>query len=371
MRIVHLNPFYFPYAGGIERRMHATGKRLAAQGHDVHVVTARLPGSPRGMTEEDGVTVHRLASRFPLKSVYNPPPVATSGLRRTLDEIDADVVDYHFRWSRSYNQAARHVADGGAGLVVTYHNTYGEGTGVLRLLSRLNDRLFMRTLRRADRVVAVSRFLRDQLASKGVDPSRLAVAYNGIDPSAYAAVEGTAKNAPPGPYVVGLGRLVKLKSFGLAVRALAEARDDLHLVLVGKGPERRRLEAEARALGVSERVHTTGWVSEEEKIRLLKGARALVHPTRFEAFGLGVLEALACGTPAIAADVGGLPEVVGDAGILLGDDVHAWADAMSRLATDDGYHDRLAALALEQAHRFAWDDVAGELLKVYREAADA
>lgn len=371
MRIVHLNPFYFPYAGGIERRMHATGTRLAAQGHDVHVLTARLPGSRAGRTDEDGITVHRLPSRFPLKRLYNPPPVATRGLRETLDEIDPDVVDYHFRWSRSYNQAARHVADGDAALVITYHNTYGEGTGVLRLLSIVNDRLFMRTLRRADRVVAVSRFIHDQLTRKGVDAERMAVVHNGIDASTYDAVDGEPENAPPGPYVVGLGRLVKLKRFDLAVRALADTPDDLHLVLVGKGPERTRLKTLARDHGLADRVHTTGWVSEEEKIRLLKGARALVHPTRFEAFGLGVLEALACGTPAVAADVGGLPEVVGDAGILLDDDPTAWADAIAQMATDTGARDRLAAQTGDQAARFAWDAVTDDLLALYQEAIDA
>ncbi len=364
MRIVHLNPFYFPYAGGIERRIRATARRLARQ-HDVHIVTARQPGTEAGTTAEDGFAVHRLPSTFPLRRFYNPPLVRTRGLAAALASIRPDVVDFHFRWAPGYSKAFRDLE--GTGRVATYHNTYGEGLGLLGAMSRLNDRLYMRTVRRADRVVCVSHRVHDDLQRRGVDPDRLRINHNAVEKGEIDRVTGAPTTDVPGRFVVAVGRVVALKGLDVLVRAWRSAPPDLHLVLVGKGPAEASLHRLAARLGVSSRVHFTGWVSEDEKIRLLKGAVAYAHPARFESFPLSILEAQAAGAPVVAARIGGIPEVVGDAGMLLDHDPAAWARQLSHLAEDASLRDGWAKASRRRSQAFDWDAITADLARVYDE----
>lgn len=378
MRIVQLNPFYFPYAGGIERRIRAISRRLASR-HEVHIVTARQPPAPgqakdgrqeergeEGIEEkEGGFTVHRLPSRFPLRRFYNPPPVATPGLARYLEALDPDLVDYHFRWSPSYDRAFRGLA---CPRVVTYHNTYGEGRGILGLASRANDRLYMRTLRHAQRIVCVSDRVRLDLASRGIPGDLLRVNHNAVEATEVAAT-GPPAQAPLNPFAVAVGRLVAVKAFDVLVRAWPQVPEPFDLVLVGQGPMRVRLEALARNLGVGHRVHCTGWVDEAEKVRLLKAARVYLHPARFESFPLSLLEAMAAGSPVVCARVGGIPEAVGDAGPLLGHAPAEWSAEVARVATDEAWRRQLAAQSLARSKAFDWDRIVTDLETIYAEAA--
>ncbi|MCA1819038.1 MAG: glycosyltransferase family 4 protein [Halobacteriales archaeon] len=368
MRIVHLNPFYFPYAGGIERRIRAVSRRLARR-HEVHVVTAQQPGGPGGTeVEEGGFTVHRLPSRFPLQRFYNPPPVVTPGLGDYLRTLAPDLVDYHFRWSPSYNRAFRHLA---APSVVTYHNTYGEGRGLLGVASRANDRLYMRTLRHANRVVCVSDRVRRDLAAHGIDPGILRVNHNAVEVAEIRAVTGRPQTDLPRPFAMAVGRMVAVKGFDVLVRAWPQVPEPLDLVLVGQGPEKARLAALARRLGVEGRVRFTGWVDEAEKIRLLKAAVAYVHPARFESFPFSILEAMAAGAPLVCAGIGGIPEAVGDAGPLLGHDPAEWAREVALVAADPAVRADMAARSARRMAAFDWDRITAELEGIYAEAVAA
>jgi len=378
VRIVHLNPFYFPYAGGIERRIRAVSRRLGRK-HEVHVVTAQQPGGPGGTEVEEGgpstggsasgpFTVHRLPSRFHLRRLYNPPLVSTPGLQDYIRRLAPDLVDYHFRWSPGYNKAFRSLSCAG---VITYHNTYGEGRGLLGVASRANDRLFMRTLRHAQRVVCVSEGLRRDLASHGADAALLRVSHNAVETDDIEAVRGPPALEVPRPFVVTVGRAVALKGFDILVRAWRQVPEPLDLVVVGQGPEIPALRRLAQREGVADRVHFPGWVDEEEKVRLLKAAVAYAHPSRFEAFGLSVLEAMAAGAPVVCAKVGGIPEVVGDAGPLLGHTPGEWAGALGQLALAEGLRSDLARRSRQRARLFHWDRITEGLEVIYAEAVTA
>jgi len=134
-------------------------------------------------------------------------------------------------------------------------------------------------------------------------------------------------------------------------------------------PDPRRL---AREQGVDERfVRFIGFVDEADKPALYRGAVALIFPSRYEGFGLPPLEALACGTPVVGSDAASIPEVVGDAGVLLPpDDVEGMARALVQLATDDGFRAELSRRALAQATRFSWGRTARETLAAYQEVVD-
>ncbi|MFQ6102354.1 MAG: glycosyltransferase family 4 protein [Anaerolineae bacterium] len=146
------------------------------------------------------------------------------------------------------------------------------------------------------------------------------------------------------------------------------------LVIAGRLPERdtpftpdpRRL---AREQGVDERfVRFIGFVDEADKPALYQGAAAFIFPSRYEGFGLPVLEALACGTPVVGSDVSSIPEVVGDAGVLLPpDDAEGMAGALIQLAIDEKFRAALSRRALAQAARFSWERTAREMLVAYRD----
>jgi glycosyltransferase involved in cell wall biosynthesis len=152
------------------------------------------------------------------------------------------------------------------------------------------------------------------------------------------------------------------------------------LVIAGRLPERdtpftpdpRRLAQEKRqGQGIDERyVHFIGFVDEADKPALYRGAVAFIFPSRYEGFGLPPLESLACGTPVVGSDTSSIPEVVGDAGVLLPpDDAKGMAGALIQLATDDGFRAELSRRALAQAARFSWERTAQETLTAYQEAA--
>jgi alpha-1,3-rhamnosyl/mannosyltransferase len=114
-------------------------------------------------------------------------------------------------------------------------------------------------------------------------------------------------------------------------------------------------------------VRVTGFVSAADLPVLLAAARALVHPSKYEGFGLTPLEAMAAGTPVLAANTGALPEVVGDAGVLLPpDDVEAWSKAMTQVHDDDDLRRAMVERGRAWSERFTWARAAKETAAVYR-----
>ena len=150
--------------------------------------------------------------------------------------------------------------------------------------------------------------------------------------------------------------------------------EECPLVIAGRLPERdtsftpdpRRL---AREQGIDERfVRFIGFVDEADKPALYRGAAAFIFPSRYEGFGLPPLEALACGTPVVGSGISSIPEIVGDAGVLLPpDDAEGMAGALIQLATDEGFRAELSRRALAQAARFSWERTARETLAAYQD----
>ncbi|HNT75442.1 MAG TPA: glycosyltransferase family 1 protein [Anaerolineae bacterium] len=188
------------------------------------------------------------------------------------------------------------------------------------------------------------------------------------------------RNLRPG-YALYVGGFDVRKNLGATLSAFARAREvvpEARLVVAGKLPARdtrfmpdpRRL---ARQAGLSsEAVVFTDFVPEAELPALYRGARAFLFPSRYEGFGLPPLEALACGTPVIAAHTASLPEVVGEGGLLAApDDVAGLAAALIRLLTDAAFYQEKRAAALTQAARFSWETTARRTLESYTAAITA
>lgn len=176
-------------------------------------------------------------------------------------------------------------------------------------------------------------------------------------------------------YLLSVATLEKRKNLQTTVAGFAHyvsnhPDDDVYLVLAGmKGWKLESLEEELRQLGkVRDRIVMTGFVQEKHLAALYSGAAAFVYMSRYEGFGLPPLEAMACGVPVITSNTSSLPEVVGDAGIMLApDDVAGLSQAMERLLTDAALRSRMAAKGIARARQFSWDLCVDIMSKAIRE----
>lgn len=226
--------------------------------------------------------------------------------------------------------------------------------------------------------IVPSDFVRRSVLSRlSIDPDRVVVVPHGVDVLAHPTPADvlTERYRLDGPVILYPAITYPHKNHGLLVEAFAEVhrqRPDALLVLTGgRGGEEDRLRAQIDRLGLRHRVRRTGRISAADVAGLYDLAAAVAVPSRYEGFGLPAIEAMAYGAPLVAADVTALPEVVGEAGVLLPvDSPSAWADALVTLLDDAAERERLANLGRAQAARFTWSANATALAGVYRRALD-
>jgi glycosyltransferase involved in cell wall biosynthesis len=241
--------------------------------------------------------------------------------------------------------------------------------------------------RQATAVLADSQVTKDDLVrAYGIDPGRVHVVYLGRD-EAFGPVREDAQLAHvrehygiAGRYFLYVGTLQPRKNLARVIDAfallagdpaLAPTLSDMQLVLAGKrGWLYDDLFAQVTRLGLANRVIFPGYIDEADLPALLSGAMALVFPSLYEGFGIPVLEAGACGVPVITSNTSSLPEVAGDAALLVDPhDVDAIADAMARIATDAELRAELERRGQENVKRFSWEKCARATLAVLEEAA--
>jgi glycosyltransferase involved in cell wall biosynthesis len=261
-------------------------------------------------------------------------------LPRLLRRVRPDVA--HF-------QHALPLAYGGRSVVTVHDLSFEEADSAMGLADRLTFRVVVpRAVRGADHVLAVSeRTKRDIVERYGVPGSKVTVTPNGVDP---AFSPGSGERG----YVLFVGAIHARKH----PEAALEAADAVGLPLVVAGPEKdAELARRLRDRGAELR----GYVSKDELAELYRGAAALVLPSRFEGFGLPVLEAMASGTPVVAAAEPALREVADGAAVYAEDGDFG---AAARRALEE--RDRLAAAGIERARLFSWAETARLTVEAYR-----
>ncbi len=248
---------------------------------------------------------------------------------------------------------------------------------------RYLERAVTRAVGRAEWILADSESTRrDLMGLMAVEPDRVSVIYPGVEPRFHPVRDSEVLNRVrdhynlPERFVLGLGTLQPRKNFpglvdgfGRLVQGIGNG--ELQLVVVGsKGWMCEDTYAAAAKVGLEDRVHFPGFVEDDDLPALYSLAVAFAFPTWYEGFGLPVLEAMACGTPVVTADNSSLPEVVGQAGLLVdAGDADALAGALARLLGDEALRAQLAAAGIEQARQFTWTAAARQLLTVYQSFA--
>jgi glycosyltransferase involved in cell wall biosynthesis len=342
-----------PHAGGAEIHLHEIFGRLAARGHEVTLLGSGWTGAPQRATL-DGIDVHRVGSRHTFQFVarrYYERVLAASAVDVLVEDINK-VPLWTPRWG-----AKRTVA-----LVPHLFGTtaFQEVSAPLAFAVWMQERPIGLIYRNVP-FEAISESTADDLAARGIPRSRIAVIHPGIDTVVYTPAPAERS---PVPLVVYLGRLKRYKRVDLIIRAFAAMKHPTaQLAIAGAGDHKPALEALARSLDLGERVKFLGFISEAQKVSLLRSAWVLAFTSPKEGWGITNLEAAACATPVVASSSPGLRESVvdGETGFLVPHgDLTALVRALNRIVSDRALVDTLGAAGRRFAERFTWDAAADQ-----------
>jgi glycosyltransferase involved in cell wall biosynthesis len=351
-----------PLAGGAEVHFHEIFSRVVRRGHRVTLCCSSYPGA-KADEVIDGIEIVRRGSR-PTFNFRFPVTYLASLRRRPFDVVVEDLnkiplftplyvrrplagIAHHLFGRTIFQEAGRAVA------------AYVYGMERLALAYYASRIPFM----------VVSPSTREDLLRRGFLPENLAVIRNCVDHGRYTPGGGEKS---PTPLAGAFGRLKKYKSIDHLLRALPDLVRDvpgLRVVIGGEGDDRPRLERIARELGVAGAVEFTGYLSEEEKVALLRRLWVQVVPSSMEGWGLTVVEGNACGTPAIASDVPGLRDAVreNETGLLYPyGDIGALGERLRLVLGDAPLREKLARNAVGWARTFNWDDAADNTIEFLR-----
>jgi glycosyltransferase involved in cell wall biosynthesis len=255
--------------------------------------------------------------------------------------------------------------------VLTVHDLcYLAAPSSMRRTTRMLDATLMpRAISRSDRIACVSQSTAEQVAERfPAARERIAVVHPGVAPLPAAAARSTLEPLGiTGPYVLFVGTREPRKNLARLAQAFARAASgsDARLVLAGA---RGWGDADGGASATTE-VITLGHVDDAQLATLYRHARLLALPSLYEGFGLPLVEAMAVGTPVLTSRTASMPEVAGDAGLLVDPlSVDSIAEGLHRLLHDDALHAQLARAAPAQAARFDWNASAQRMLTLFAQA---
>ena len=237
---------------------------------------------------------------------------------------------------------------------------------------------FRQTLKEADRIIAISECTkRDIIELGGISGDNIDVIYQSCNPRFLASQPSTLNaqrstlNAHPSSlprrYMLSVGTIEERKNLMLALRSLAHLPEDIHLVAVGKQTKyASQVEAEAEKLGLKHRLHMLSGVSDADLQAIYSHAEVFVYPSRYEGFGIPIIEAIFSGLPVVACTGSCLEEAGGpDCLYVHPDDVEGFAQCVSRMLAGSPERDSRIQLSQNYVQRFRGADVAGQVMEVY------
>jgi len=258
--------------------------------------------------------------------------------------------------------------------IVTVHDIarFRFGFDPESLIERLMLKLDVLGIKRATHIIATSRHTKDDLIKYlGIPKDNISLIYDGTNCRVFKPRSEENHN---GRYILYVGSERPRKNLGRLFEAFAELkREFANLKLVKVGPVgrnqsyRRETMHKLDNLAITDDVVFVDYVQEADLVSYYTSAELLAYPSFYEGFGLPPLEAMCSGCPVVTSNTSSLPEVVGEAGIMVSPtDNNGWVEAMRRVLTDRDLRDDMVRKGLEQAKKFSWDRTAAETLAVYR-----
>ncbi len=344
MRIAQVCPFYYPRRGGVETVVKEYSERLVKRGHEVHVYTTdgswRNPSGP---------------FLFPLK----------------LLRADADLIHVHANKHFSTDVGALVAKLRGLPLVYSPHaGTFGKS-----LLGRIHNQTIGRLALGADVVVCVSEYEKSLIKASGVRIKRFEVLPNGVDFPRFLLDMRPPTKQDTSSTVLYVGRIAPhkgLDTFIAAAPLVLEKISGVKFVIAGPdGGEEKSLKLKVKSAKLERNFSFLGEVSEEEKTVLMQRADVFCLPSRSEAFGITVVEAMAAGCPVVVSDLPALTEIVQHekTGLIFPvDDESALASQIIKILSDQTLSQQLSRNAREVVReKYNWEKIIDRLEKIYLE----
>ena len=364
-RVLHL--LNYLGNGGSEKYIYSLAKKLHGTSCEFHIAYSE-DGPGRSAFEELGIglTQLRMRSPFDLKAALE--------LKQLCGRLSADTIHTHFL-RENYISILSKMAGNKVNIINTRHMLFENSKWVA-----LSNRFFTRY---NSRIIAVSRHVMDRLAEEGIDRSRIALIYNGVEPEQWAGPASPSFRRELGLsgdelVITSVSRFSPEKGHDFiidTIRYIKENSSELGLsgkkyrfILAGSGPLQEHIMDKARSLGLEDDILFTGYASNVKD--LLKASDIFIAHSSSEAFGIAILEAMASGLPVITTDSGGASEIVNsqEGGGILVDygNVRDYAQAVAMLINDADLRKRYAAKGLQIVREhFSLDKTASETYNLY------
>jgi glycosyltransferase involved in cell wall biosynthesis len=371
---------FLPHVGGIERVVYEQSKRLMKRQFELMVLTHKNY-TPNHYTY-DGIPVQcydalnigfRLGIPYPIPNVTSYKPFLEAAKSSTL-------IHAHGHPYLSSLAAAKLAKRYKKPFVLTQHNTFIDYNGVWGTVEKVNDlAVGKQTLKAAEKIIVISKATKNYVLRLGADPEKVEVIYNGVDldrfkPLANARAEvrkklGIAQNAVVAATVRRLVYKNGIDTLLETARITVQKNPELVYLVIGKGPDFNDVKARVAQLGIEKNFRLAGFVSDEELPSYYNAADFFVLPSKSgEGLPLVALEAMACGLPLLATDVGGTGEVIigGYGKIVPPNSPQAMAEASIDFANlnFESLRERLRQIMTE---KYSWDGNVDKLAKIYEE----
>ncbi|AEA46730.1 glycosyltransferase family 4 protein [Archaeoglobus veneficus] len=349
-RVAMATPYYPPHIGGVEIHSKNLAEGLKARGYDVVVISS---------TGSDVVV-----PSIPIP--YSPIPLF-------FPNINANIYHSHVPSPFFARKLAKLAVHSSKPHIVTYHNDvvvppkvggHRIPSSIARWVEKINDFLIEPVLEKADVIIATTRSYAESSPILSKFMEKVEIVPNAVNVSEFTPGKDAGEREA---IVLYVGRLVEYKGLPLLIKAMAEVqrRINAKLVVVGEGEDRKAFERLAAKLGVN--VTFTGRLPKDDVVRWMGKARVLVLPSfsRLEAFGIVLLEAMACSTPVLAANIPGVSEVASEGGLTFSNDSEL-AELIVKLLSDDKLATELGnrgRKAVEQ--KYDWNVVLDRIEEIY------
>jgi glycosyltransferase involved in cell wall biosynthesis len=376
MKIALVYDALYPFTtGGAEKRYYELARRLAAR-HEVHFVSWRhWEGAPR--MQMGDLTYHGVGKPFAFygkdgkrrisEAIGFAGHLLKAFPRERFDVVDCSTLPYFPAYACHLISRSRHIP-----LVLTWHEFWGDyWLDYLGWPGHLAQGVEYLTTGLGDVGVAVSEFTSSRVQRLGLGKRPIEVVPNGIE---FEEIRGIPPEGAESD-IIYMGRLIEHKNVSTlleALRLLVERLPRLSCFIVGDGPDREKLAERTSALGLDGNVTFWGFIpGQRDLFALMKRSKVFVFPSTREGFGRSVMEAQACGLPAVVVDApdSASPTLIRDGGngLICPNDPRSLADALGKLLEDPSRRQRMAEEALVEAARYDWSNVVQHIETIYRQ----